>query len=143
MLLKRICRTSESIRLAILRLTIALVFLMAGLMKLIVPEMIAAFHEQLKAIDPPMIERLRLVVPIMEILIGYFLLIGLYTRIFAIAAIASMSAAMYVHILVKDPALFPLQPVQPIIPIAVIALSLVLVVFGAGAWSKDSDIFDK
>ena len=143
MFLKQFSRTSESIRLGLLRFVVALVILMAGLMKLVVPEMIAAFHEQLKVIDPPLIDKLRLIIPILEIIIGYLLLIGMHTRLSAIASIVIMLAAIYIHMIVKDPALFPLLPGKPVIPIIMIALCLVLVVFGAGKWSKDLDIFDK
>ena len=48
-----------------------------------------------------------------------------------------MIVATYVHIVVDDPALFPLQPDEPIIPIAVIAMSMVTLWRGAGAWSLD------
>jgi len=48
-----------------------------------------------------------------------------------------MVVATYVHIIVNDPSLFPLQPHKPIIPIMVILMSIFILSRGAGAWSLD------
>jgi hypothetical protein len=46
-----------------------------------------------------------------------------------------MLGATYVHLVVHDPRVFPLQPEAPIIPIAVMALAIFVLIGGAGAWS--------
>ena len=48
-----------------------------------------------------------------------------------------MIVATYVHVVVDDPSLFPLQPTEPIIPIGVVVLTAYLLWRGAGAWSSD------
>ena len=48
-----------------------------------------------------------------------------------------MLVATYVHLAVDDPSLFPLQPSEPIIPLVVIAMSVYVLLRGAGAWSLD------
>ena len=48
-----------------------------------------------------------------------------------------MAAATYVHVVVDDPSLFPLQPSEPIIPLIVLAMSVYMLWRGAGAWSQD------
>jgi hypothetical protein len=50
---------------------------------------------------------------------------------------AMMAVATYVHVVVNDPALFPLQPSAPVIPVTVIVLTAYVVWRGAGAWSLD------
>ncbi len=68
---------------------------------------------------------------------GVALLIGFYTRIATLLVLNIMVVATYVHIVVTDPALFPLQPAEPIIPAVVMLLSLYLVVKGGGSGSLD------
>jgi hypothetical protein len=51
--------------------------------------------------------------------------------------IGIMAVAIYVHVVVEDPSLFPLQPSEPILPLAVIALCLYLLWRGGGSWSRD------
>lgn len=48
-----------------------------------------------------------------------------------------MGVATYVHLVVNDPTLFPLQPEAPVIPLAVIAVSLIPLWIGSGSWSLD------
>jgi uncharacterized membrane protein YphA (DoxX/SURF4 family) len=48
-----------------------------------------------------------------------------------------MVVATYVHVVVEDPALFPLQPVEPVGPLVLIALLLYPIFRGAGSWSVD------
>ena len=48
-----------------------------------------------------------------------------------------MVVATYVHVVVDDASLFPLQPSDPLIPLTVIVLSLYLLCKGAGSWSLD------
>ena len=45
----------------------------------------------------------------------------------ALAVISMMTGATYVHLVVDDPDLFPLQPKRPIVPLGVIGLALSVV----------------
>jgi uncharacterized membrane protein YphA (DoxX/SURF4 family) len=76
-------------------------------------------------------------VPSMEMFVGVLLSAGLMSRLGALVVIGLMAVATYVHLVVDDPTLFPLQPELPIVPIVVIVLSVYLLIVGGGAWSKD------
>ena len=68
------------------------------------------------------------------------LALGWFARPAAAMVILLMLVATYVHLVVDDPSLFPLQPTEPIIPLAVIALSTLILWRGAGAWSLDRQV---
>jgi hypothetical protein len=55
----------------------------------------------------------------------------------ALAVIGIMTVATYVHVVVDDPSLFPLQPSEPIIPVVVMLGSVYLLWRGGGSWSRD------
>lgn len=120
-----------------LRLTLALIFLMAGPAKLLVPRLAAAWSGQLSAASIPLEALSRVAVPYLEMLLGLSLLIGFYVRPAALMVMGIMVVATYVHLVVDDPSLFPLQPSEPIIPIVVIVCAMLLLVKGGGAWSLD------
>ena len=107
------------------------------------PIMVAAFQEQLKVTGVPFRSYFSLWFPVLEIIIGYFLLIGKYTRFWSFVAIAVSSFGVFIHLQIDDPSLFPFQPLMPIVPVTLMALSAILLVKGAGTWSKDLDIFEK
>ena len=65
------------------------------------------------------------------------LALGFYVRPASLVVIGIMLVASNVHLVVHDPAFFPLQPAKPIIPGVVIVMSLFLLWRGAGAWSLD------
>jgi hypothetical protein len=46
-----------------------------------------------------------------------------------------MVGAVYVHIVVDDASVFPLQPNAPIVLVAVIVLTIFVLVGGTGDWS--------
>jgi uncharacterized membrane protein YphA (DoxX/SURF4 family) len=69
--------------------------------------------------------------------LGITLLFGLHTRLSAAIAAVSMVVAAYVHVVVEDPSLFPLQPVEPIGPLMLLAMLGYILWRGAGAWSVD------
>jgi len=48
-----------------------------------------------------------------------------------------MFVAIYVHIIVEDASLFPLQPKLPILPIILLIKAIILLRYGAGSWSDD------
>ena len=72
-----------------------------------------------------------------EIGVGIAMALGLYSRLAALVTIVIMTVATYVHIVVADPSLFPLQPSEPIIPLGVIILCFYVIWKGAGAGSSD------
>jgi uncharacterized membrane protein YphA (DoxX/SURF4 family) len=136
-MLDQIRRTSDDKSAARIRLGLAVLFLMTGAMKLLVPMLGEAFAGQLQAAQIPMYEVSLWLVPLVEIALGGILAVGLFARPSALVAIVLMVVATYVHIVVEDPTLFPLQPSAPIIPIAVILLSVFLLWRGGGSWSRD------
>ena len=130
-------KTSNSKLAGAVRLTLGILFVMTGTMKLVVPVLAEAWSGQLIAAELPFYEINRWVVPFLEIALGALLLVGAYARPAAAMVIGMMVVATYVHIKVDDPTLFPLQPSEPIIPIVVIVLAAYVLWRGAGAWSLD------
>lgn len=120
-----------------IRLFLGVLFLMTGVMKLLVPMLAQAWSGQLLAAKLPLYTLSVWTVPFLEIVLGVMLLIGIFTRVAVVIVIGIMAVATYVHVVVADPSLFPLQPNEPIIPLIVIVLSIYLIWRGAGAWSKD------
>ncbi len=120
-----------------IRRVLAILFVMTGTMKLVVPRLAEAWSGQLLAAGLPFYELSRWSVPFIEILVGIVLWVGLFSRPAALVVIAIMAVATYVHIVVDDLSLFPLQPSEPIIPLVVIAMCVYLLWRGGGSWSKD------
>jgi len=120
-----------------LRIVTGLVFIMAGILKILVPSLGQAFSGQLVAAGIPLHGLVHYTFPIAEAVLGFLLLIGLHARVSATLAAASMIVATYVHIIIDDPSLFPLQPVEPIGPLVLLAMLIYTVIRGAGAWSID------
>ena len=106
-------------------------------MKLLVPGLASAWEGQLLTASRPFHELSRWSVPFIEILLGVMLLLGTFARVAVVVVIGSMLVASYVHVVVQDPTLFPLQPSEPIIPVVVITLSAYLLWKGGGAWSSN------
>jgi uncharacterized membrane protein YphA (DoxX/SURF4 family) len=130
-------RTAHDKLAAGLRLSLAVVFLMTGAMKLLVPMLADAWLGQLMAARIPFHTIARWAVPFLEIAIGLALAVGFFVRVAGLVVIGIMVVATYVHLVVDDPSLFPLQPSAPVIPLVVIAVSAFLMWKGAGAWSLD------
>ncbi len=120
-----------------IRLLLAMLFLMTGVMKLVVPMLAEAWSGQLLAAGLPLYSITRWTVPFVEIGIGAVLGVGAFARLAGIVVVGIMLAATYVHVVVDDPTLFPLQPSEPIIPLVVLALTVYILWRGAGAWSLD------
>ena len=106
-------------------------------MKLLVPMLAEAWEGQLQTAQVPFITLSRWSVPFLKIFLGVVLAMGYHTRLAVVMVMGIMSVATYVHIVVDDPALFPLQPSAPIIPLLVTAACFYLLWSGAGAWSLD------
>ena len=120
-----------------IRLILAVLFVMTGAMKLTVPMLAEAWSGQLLASGLPFYELSKWSVPFVEILVGVGLGAGFFVRPGALVVIGFMAVATYVHIVVDDPSLFPLQPREPIIPLTVIAMCLYLLWRGGGSGSRD------
>ena len=121
----------------IVRIFLGGMFVMTGVMKLVVPTLREAFSGQLQAAGIPFHGLNMMVVPLVEVLVGVLLLTGFLSRVGAFVVIGLMVVATYVHLVVDDPTLFPLQPELPIIPIGVILMCGYLLLVGGGAWSRD------
>ena len=135
--LARIQMTTDDKAAGVIRLMLALIFLMTGPMKLLVPQLAEAWSGQLIAAQLPFYELSRWTVPFLELLLGVVLAIGILVRPAATAVIGIMVVATYVHVVVDDPSLFPLQPSEPIIPVMVMLGSAYLLWRGGGSWSRD------
>lgn len=122
---------------AAIRILLGLLFLSTGVMKFAVPDLRAAFSGQLTAAGIPFHSLNMWVVPAAEIGVGVLFILGVLSRLASLSAIVMMVVATYVHLVVGDPTLFPLQPEEPIIPTIVIALCLYLLWMGSGSWSAD------
>ncbi len=120
-----------------IRLLLAMLFLMTGVMKLVVPTLAEAWSGQLLAAGLPLYSVTRWTMPFVEIGVGAVLGVGAFARLAGIVVVGIMLAATYVHVVVDDPTLFPLQPSEPIIPLVVLALTVYILWRGAGAWSLD------
>jgi uncharacterized membrane protein YphA (DoxX/SURF4 family) len=135
--LERIQSTTDDRLAGVVRLLLALVFLMTGPMKLVVPRLAEAWSGQLIAAELPFYELSRWTVPFLELFLGVVLAIGIFVRPAALVVIGIMTVATYVHVVVDDPSLFPLQPSEPIIPVVVMLGSVYLLWRGGGSWSRD------
>ena len=133
----RLRQTRPGAALGALRLFLGMLFLSTGVMKLVAPPLRAAFSGQLAEAGIPFHALNMWLVPLAEIGIGVLLLAGLHARLAAAVAIGMMAVATYVHLVVHDPTLFPLQSQAPTIPIVTILLCAWIVVSGAGSWSAD------
>ncbi len=130
-------RTSDDSFAGAIRMALGVLFLMTGVMKLAVPMLADAFSGQLVASGIPMIWLAVWAVPIIEIGAGLVLLIGAFTRVVAVVIMGIMSVAAYVHMVVDDPSMFPLQPNEPVVPLVVMAMATYLVWRGGGSGSID------
>ena len=134
---QRVRRTQTDRVARSIRVALGVLFVMTGAMKLVVPMLSLAWAGQLTAANIPLPELNRWVVPFIEMAVGVALLAGFYTRIATLLVLNIMAVATYVHFVVDDPALFPLQPAEPIIPAVVVILSVYVLVKGGGSGSLD------
>ena len=108
-------KTSDNKLAGVIRLFLAVMFLMTGAMKLLVPSLAEAWSGQLLAANIPLYTVSRWSVPFVEIALGVVLASGAFARPAAVVMMGIMVVATYVHLVVDDPSLFPLQPTEPII----------------------------
>lgn len=133
----RLRQTSEDKLGRLLRIVLGTVFFMAGILKVVVPSLGAAFSGQLIAANIPFDGLVYYTFPIVEMVLGLLLLVGLHTRLSAAIAAITMVVATYVHVVIDDSSLFPLQPVEPVGPLVLLLLLLYVLWKGGGAWSID------
>lgn len=137
MMFEQLRKTSNDKLAGVLRLLLGFVFFMAGILKVVVPFLGEAFSGQLVAAQIPLYGLSLYAVPIIEMVLGITLLFGLHARLSAVIAAVIMVVAAYVHVVVDDPSLFPLQPVEPIGPLVLLVMLLYVLWRGGGAWSID------
>ena len=137
MIPNRVRKTADNKLAGSIRLLLAVMFLMTGAMKLLVPMLADAWSGQLLAANLPLYSISRWGVPFLEIFLGVVLATGIFARLAVVVVVGIMVVATYVHVVVDDPSLFPLQPSEPIIPLIVIAMCAYILWRGAGAWSVD------
>ena len=137
MIPEHIRNTSDDKLAAVVRLLLAIVFVMTGVMKLVVPMLGEAWSGQLLAANVPFYTLTRWTMPFVEIGVGVALTVGTHARLASVIVMGIMVAATYVHVVVDDPTLCPLQPSEPIIPLIVLVMSAYIVWRGAGTWSAD------
>ena len=130
-------KTSSNKLAGLLRILLGAAFFMAGILKVVVPSLGQAFSGQLIAADIPLHGFVLFSFPIVETVLGVFLVFGFHARLSAAAAAVSMVVATFVHVAVEDPSLFPLQPVEPIGPLVVLVMAIYVLWGGGGAWSID------
>ncbi len=136
-LLSRVRHTRCSNAVGLCRALLGLLFLSTGVMKFGVPSLRNAFSGQLTEAGLPFHYVNMWLVPLAESVIGGMLLVGLFGRIASLVAIVMMIVATYVHLVVHNPELFPLQPEAPIIPLVTILLCSYVLWAGSGSWSID------
>ena len=137
MIPENVRNTSNDKVAGVIRLLLAMIFVMTGVMKLVVPMLGEAWSGQLLAANMPFYSLTRWTMPFVEIGVGVALTVGLYARLASVIVMGIMVVATYVHLVIDDPTLFPLQPSEPVIPIIVLLMSAYIVWRGAGAWSAD------
>ncbi len=137
MILENVRNTSDDKVAGVVRLLLAMIFITAGVMKLVSPILGDVWSGQLQAANLPFYSLTRWTVPFVEIGVGVALTVGLYARLASVIVMGIMVAATYVHLVVDDPTLFPLQPSEPVVPLIVLLMSAYIVWRGAGAWSAD------
>ena len=133
----RIRSTKEDLILGVTRIALGMMFFSTGIMKYTIPMLWEAWSGQLTHANIPFYNLNLYMVPLIEMTIGVLLIIGYYSRIFALIVLPLMIVATYVHLIVGDPTLFPLQPDEPVIPIVAILMAGYVIWRGAGSWSKD------
>ncbi len=136
-LLEKIRRTKDEKGVGVLRIMMGFIIMMSGWMKFLVPSLRQAWSGQLIQAEIPLYDFNFWVIPIVEIVVGLLLIAGFFSRLGALVVLGMMVVAAYVHLVVDDPSLFPLQPHQPLIPLTLIAIGAYVLWRGGGAWSMD------
>jgi len=121
----------------IMRIMLGIIFIMTGTMKLTLADISESWSIQLIEAEIPFYTLNFWFVPVFEIFLGIILLLGYYSRIGALMVLPIMFVAIYVHLTVINPAIFPAQLQEPYIPIAIIIMAVIIIWKGGGNWSMD------
>lgn len=135
--IKDLRQTSRSKIIGSIRLMLGVIFIMTGVMKLTMADYGAAWSIQLIEAAIPFYDFNYWFVPVFEVVLGVFLLLGYYSRLGAVMILPIMLVATYVHLTVFNPLAFPSQPQAPIMPTAIILMALAVIKKGGGNWSMD------
>jgi putative oxidoreductase len=135
--MKKIRNTTPNKFVGFIRIMLGIIFMMTGVMKLTMADYGAAWSIQLIEAEIPLYTFNYWFVPVFEIVLGLFLLIGYYVKVGALLVLPLMLVAIYVHLTVTNPGAFPAQPQEPYMPIIVILMALLIMLKGAGSWSSD------
>jgi uncharacterized membrane protein YphA (DoxX/SURF4 family) len=133
----KIRKTTENKPLGVIRIVVGIILLSTGVMKLLVPILWSAWSGQLIHANIPFFTFNLWFVPFAEIVTGSLLVAGFFSRLASAVIIFMMMIASYVHTVIDDPSLFPLQPKQPIIPLMLIFMCVYVLWRGGGSWSRD------
>ncbi|QVL56824.1 MAG: DoxX family protein [Simkaniaceae bacterium] len=125
-----------------IRLIAGVVLLIFGILHFIRPE---NFQDILIATDTPMLEFNLYFVPIVEVIVGIFFIIGFLTRLSAIVGtgVMTVAAVSTIKLMKMTPENLPdgltEVPFSPplFIPIVIGLMSIYLIFMGAGAWGID------
>ena len=135
--LRKVRHTRPSRILGLARILLGLVLTASGALKFSVPRLWEVWSAQLVQADIPIYSFNLWFVPIAELVAGTLLIMGVHARLNALLAIGMMVVAVYVHLVVSDPSLFPLQPQEPVVPGAILIMAIYVLWGGAGRWSID------
>jgi uncharacterized membrane protein YphA (DoxX/SURF4 family) len=105
------------------RVLLGLFVLVTGVMTMFVPEFRATFLTQLAAAGIPLVRASLFLIPAIELVAGAMLLGGFMIRLASLAVVLLMALMTYLHLIVDEPVLFPLQLGIPLIPIVALVLS--------------------
>ena len=100
--------------------------LITGVMTFFVPEFRGSFISQLAAAEIPLARLSLFVIPTLEAVAGVMFLQGIMTRLASLFTIFIMALITYLHLVVDEAPLYPLQFGLPLIPIVALVLSLFL-----------------
>ena len=108
------------------RVLLGVFILIIGVMTFFVPEFRVAFMGQLSGAGIPIQNQSLVIIPALEGVVGAMLVGGVLVRPASLVAALIMALLTYLHLVVADPALFPLQFGLPLIPIVGLVLSAFL-----------------
>ena len=117
-------KTSDSKLAGTIRIVLAVLFLMTGAMKLLIPMLAEAWSGQLLVANIPLYTVSRWTVPFLEVALGAVLAVGAFVRPAAMVMISIIIVTTYVHLVVADFSLFFFQPSELIIPLILIVMSM-------------------
>ncbi len=107
MIPEQIRNTSDDKVAGVVRLLLAMIFVMTGVMKLVVPVLAEAWSGQLLAANLPLYSLTRWTMPFVEIAVGVALTVGIHARLASVIVMGIMVPAIYVHLVVDDQRCFP------------------------------------